>query len=72
MGKILCISGIILVMAGTILSLWSVLSTKTKYYGTAECHDNQQKEFKKQKNMVIIGIILIVLGSILQVIGTLI
>lgn len=59
-------------MAGTILSLWSVLSTKIKYYGTVEFHDNQQKEFKKQKNMVIIGTILIVLGSILQVIGTLI
>ena len=69
MGKVLCTVGIISVMIGTIFSLWSVLTTKTQYYGTyrwvSDLHDN----FKKDKKKVVIGIILIIIGSILQIMG---
>lgn len=72
MGKVFCVLGIALVMIGTILSLWSVLSTKTKDYFTVGWYNNQNKEFKKTKIMVVIGTILIIAGSIFQIIGTLI
>ena len=69
MDKILNVIGIILVMIGTVFSLWSILSTKEKYYGTCEWFSNLSDDFKKDKKKVIIGIILIVMGSILQIIG---
>lgn len=68
----LCVAGIVLVMIGTILSLWSVLSTKKEDFFTAGWYQRQHKEFIKTKNMVIIGTIFIIAGSILQIIGTLI
>ena len=40
MDKILSVIGIILVMIGTVFSLWSILSTKVKYYGTCEWFSN--------------------------------
>lgn len=69
MSKIISAVGIVLVLFGTILSLWSILGTKTKNIGTANYYDNQQDNFKKDKIKVLIGIILISLGSLLQIIG---
>ena len=69
MSKILSTVGILLVVLGTIFSLWSILGTKAEYVGTAEHFDNQQNIFKKDKRKVIIGTILIVLGSIFQISG---
>lgn len=70
MSNYISILGLILVTAGTILSLWSVLGTKTKDVGTAGWHDNQQRNFRKEKRNVIIGTILIVLGTLFQIAGT--
>ncbi len=61
--------GIVLVLIGTVLSLWSILCTKTSYMGTALQHDQQQEDFKKNKRNVAIGSSLIFIGSILQIIG---
>ncbi len=40
MDKILNVIGIILVMIGTVFSLWSILSTKEKYYDKLENHSH--------------------------------
>lgn len=69
MSKILSLIGIIFVVTGTIFSLWSILGTKGNYVGTAHWFDHQQDSFKKDKIKVIIGTILIVIGSIFQIIG---
>lgn len=69
MSKILSTIGIILVVAGTIFSLWSVLGTKVNYVQTAYWYDHQQENFKKDKRKVIIGTIFIIIGSTLQIIG---
>ncbi|MCM1121189.1 MAG: hypothetical protein NC416_01260 [Eubacterium sp.] len=66
MSKIISVIGIVFVMIGTIFSLLSVLGTKVKEVGTAGKEDRKQKDFKKDKRNVIIGIIL---GSILQMLG---
>lgn len=63
------ISGIILVVIGTIFSLWSVLGTKVKEVGTAKKEDRKQEDFKKDKCKVITGIILIFVGSLVQIYG---
>ena len=72
MNKFISVIGIILVMVGTILSLWSVLKTKGDEVQTPVWHDHQQKNFKKDKKKVIIGTGLIIWGSLFQIIGTLI
>lgn len=69
MSKILSTIGIVLVVAGTIFSLWSILGTRGNYVGTAHWFDHQQQSFKKDKIKVIIGTALIIVGSILQIIG---
>lgn len=72
MNKFISIIGIILVMVGTILSLWSVLKTKGDEVQTPVWHDHQQENFKKEKKKVIVGTVLIILGSLFQITGTLI
>lgn len=69
MNVIMSMIGIFLVMIGTIFSLWSVLGTKGNYVGTVGWLDNQQEIFKKDKRKVIIGTILIVIGSLLQIVA---
>lgn len=69
MSKILSTIGIILVVAGTIFSLWSILGTKGNCVQIADWYDHQQENFKKDKRKVIIGTISIIIGSTLQIIG---
>lgn len=69
MSKIISIIGIVFVMIGTVFSLWSVLGTKGEYVQTADWYDHQQENFKRDKKKVIIGTILIITGSIFQIIG---
>ena len=69
MSKAVSVVGIVFVMIGTVFSLWSVIGTKTKEVGTAGKEDRKQEDFKKDKRNVIIGIILIILGSSLQIVG---
>lgn len=69
MGKFLSIIGIVFVMIGTIFSLWSILTTNTKDYGTCGWIANLQDNFKRDKKKVIGGTILIIIGSIFQISG---
>lgn len=69
MCKCISVAGIIFVMMGTILSLWSVLGTRTKDVGTAAYEDRKQQDFEKNKGLVIIGIVFIISGSALQIVG---
>lgn len=69
MSMIFSTVGILLVMIGTILSLWSIIRTKGGYVQTADWYDQQQENFKKDKKKVIVGTILIICGSIFQIIG---
>lgn len=69
MDKVLSAIGIVLVMIGTVFSLWSILATKSQYYGTCSWFSNLHDDFKKDKKKVIIGTFLIIIGSIFQIIG---
>ena len=69
MDKTLSAIGIILVVAGTIFTLYSILGTKGEDVGTAEWYRLQQEYFKKDKKKVIIGFALVIIGSIFQIIG---
>jgi hypothetical protein len=69
MNKTLNTIGILLVAIGTILTLWTILSTKTKYAGTYAELGDRCKKFPKEKNKVIFGTILIIVGSLSQIIG---
>lgn len=69
MSKYINTAGIIFAMIGTIFSLWSVLRTKGDYVGTAYWFDHQREDFKKNKRKVIAGTILIVIGSVFQIIS---
>lgn len=69
MSKIASVAGIVFAMIGTVFSLWSVLGTKGVYVQTVDWFDHQQENFKKDKKKVIIGTILIIIGSIFQIAG---
>lgn len=69
MSEFLSAAGIVLVLIGTVLSLWSILGTKIKSVGTVERHDNQRDYFKKDKIRVVFGTVLICFGSLLQIVG---
>lgn len=67
MDKIINIVGIILVAVGSVLSLWTIITTKTSFVGTCDDWDSKQEQFKKEKVLVFIGCVLIVVGSVLQI-----
>lgn len=69
MSKYISIVGIILIMIGTIFSLWSVLGTKGDYVQTVNWYEHQQENFKRDKKKIIVGTIFIILGSIFQIAG---
>lgn len=72
MGSWVNIIGILSTTIGTVLSLWSILFTKSEYMGTCQQYANINDDFKKQKKWVIFGTALIILGSSLQIISVLI
>ena len=67
--KWLTVLGIVLIAIGTCWSLWSILNTDSKYIGTADWYSHQYEAFKKQKRQVIAGLILIILGSVAQIVA---
>lgn len=69
MSKLLSATGILLVLIGTVFSLWSILGTDPNKVQTAGDHDDQQKNFRKNKSRVVFGTVLISLGSLLQIVG---
>ena len=66
--KRLTVLGIVLIAIGTCWSLWSILNTDSNYVGTADWYSHQNEAFKKQKRQVITGLILIILGSVAQIV----
>lgn len=69
MSKLLSAISIVLVLIGTVFSLWSILGTDPNKVQTARDHDDQQKNFRKNKPRVVFGTVLISLGSLLQIVG---
>lgn len=67
MDKVVNVTGIILVAIGSVLSLLTIITTKISFVGTCADLDSKQEQFKKEKVLVIIGCILIIFGSALQV-----
>lgn len=67
--KWLTVLGIILIDIGTCWSLWSILNTDSNYVGTADWYSHQNEALKKQKRQVIAGLILIILGSVAQIVA---
>ena len=67
--KWLTVLGIVLIAIGTCLSLWSILNTDANYVGTVDWYSHQNEAFKKQKRQVIAGLILIILGSVAQIVA---
>jgi len=65
------IVGILFVAIGTVWSVWSVISANLKYIGTNDELANRKKDFIKQRKQVIGGLLLIGIGSVLQIIGVL-
>lgn len=49
MNKVLLIIGIILNTLGTLLTLWTIFSTKASYVGTAAEQDSRHEHFPKEK-----------------------
>lgn len=64
---IICFIGIILATVGTILSLWKVITSKSKDMGTVKQIDNIGLDFKKEKKWVGFGCCLIIVGNGLQI-----
>lgn len=67
MDKLFNIIGIVLMAIGSFLSLWTIITTKTSFVGTYADWDSKSEQFKKEKMLVVIGCVLIVIGSIFQV-----
>lgn len=68
--KVLISVGIMFSMIGTILTLWTTFSTSIKSAGTWSELANRHAKFPKEKRRVIIGTIVILIGGLLQIIGT--
>ena len=64
------IAGIVMVFIGTAFSLWSIITNDTQRAGSWEGIKERGADAKKEKEKVIIGIALIFIGSILQIVGT--
>ena len=63
------IFGIVIVFLGTTFSLWSIITNDTKRAGTWEGIEKRGADAKKEKKNVIVGIVLIFIGSALQIVG---
>ncbi len=69
MSKVFSAIGIILVLTGTVFSLWSILGTDPDDVGRVKYFETQRERFKKDQKKVILGTVLIFAGSISQIIG---
>ena len=70
-GRYFGVAGIIINTIGTILTLWTLISTKLDYVGTVAEYSNRPKEFQKEKRLAILGLIAITVGNTLQMAGVL-
>lgn len=63
------IGGIVLTSIGSVISLWSIMTTKTSFVGTCEYQRTEPERFSKEKKLVIIGCIFIILGAVMQIVS---
>ena len=63
------IIGIILVFAGTTFSLWSIITNDTRKANTWGALLEAREAAEKEKKYVLAGIVLIFVGSVLQIVG---
>ena len=69
MNKLLNSVGIVLSIVGTIITLWTLLTTKNSEAGTWGELAERHEKFPKEKKKVKIGIVVIAIGGILQIIS---
>ena len=62
-------SGIILTTVGTILTLWTIMTTDKKKAGTLGELEERHKVFPKEQRKVRIGCAVIGVGGLLQIVG---
>lgn len=68
-GNIVSILGIKLNTMGTLLTLWMIFRTRSSTVGTAGEYDSRRERFPKEKRLVILGFVIIVIGNLLQIIA---
>ena len=69
MNKLLNSVGIVLSIVGTIITLWTLLTTKNSEAGTWGEHAGRHEKFPKEKKKVKIGIAVITIGGVLQIVS---
>lgn len=69
--KIITIIGLVITLAGTIITFMRIFTTQVKKLGTWGEPVNAKNDFVKERRWVYIGLSLIVLGTVLQIVGTL-
>ncbi len=69
--KIITIIGLAVTLIGTIITFMKIFTTQTKNVGTWGSLANAQNDFVKERRWVYIGLTLIFIGTIIQIIGTL-
>ena len=69
MSKLLNSVGIALSIVGTVITLWTLLTTKNSEAGTWGDLAERQEKFPKEKKKVKIGIAVIPIGGVWQIVG---
>lgn len=68
--KIITVIGLAVTLIGTIITFMKIFTTQAKTVGTRGSLANAQNDFVKERKWVYAGLCLIVLGTVLQIIGT--
>lgn len=68
--KIITIIGLIIALSGTIITFMRIFTTQIENLGTWGAPLNAKNDFIKERRWVYIGLSLIVLGTVLQIVGT--
>jgi hypothetical protein len=70
--KIITVIGLVCSLVGTIITFLKLLTTQKNSVGTWAALYNARTEFVKEQKLVCVGLALIVVGTILQAVGTII
>ena len=70
--KIITVIGLAVTLIGTIITFMKIFTTQAKTVGTWGSFKNAKDDFVKERRWVYIGLSLIIIGTVLQIIGTVI
>ena len=70
--KIITIIGLAVTLIGTIITFMKIFTTQIENLGTWGAPLNAKNDFIKERKWVYVGLSLIILGTILQIVGTVI